>query len=197
MSESRPSLEPVQSLLNDDIRKRVPKACDQCRLRKTKCDGVHPCSRCQIYNAICVFGDRKKAQEKIYPKGYVELLEQQQGYLILGLREFYRRTLNGEEWPGGRLKTMANGLPLTHDLLARLGILNGIEGDRLKEISREYQQEFFFSDNGDEGHPGSMSSTNQSPIDESQLWPNAFNDRNRPPLYASQTPPVYKFLVGK
>ena len=40
----------------DGIRKRVCKACDRCRLKKSKCDGSSPCSRCKADNAICVFG---------------------------------------------------------------------------------------------------------------------------------------------
>lgn len=82
---------------------------------------------------------------------------------------------------------MTNGHPLTHDLLVRLGILNGMERDRLKEITREYQQELVLADDADEGHPGGISSTNQAPIGESQLWPSASNDRNRPSLDASKT----------
>lgn len=41
---------------SDAIRKRVCKACDRCRLKKSKCDGATPCSRCTADNAICVFG---------------------------------------------------------------------------------------------------------------------------------------------
>jgi hypothetical protein len=40
----------------DGLRKRVCKACDRCRLKKSKCDGSSPCSRCKSDNAICVFG---------------------------------------------------------------------------------------------------------------------------------------------
>jgi hypothetical protein len=34
-----------------------------------QCDGASPCSRCKADNAICVFGERKKSHDKVYPKG--------------------------------------------------------------------------------------------------------------------------------
>ncbi|KAG9677072.1 hypothetical protein KCU95_g16136, partial [Aureobasidium melanogenum] len=107
---------------NDSIRKRVGKACDRCRLKKSKCDGSHPCTRCKADNAICVFGERKKSHDKIYPKGYVEMLEQQQAQLVAGLQETYRRLLDANVWPGKPLSE-ATGHPLTHDILARLDLL--------------------------------------------------------------------------
>lgn len=58
-----------------NTRKRVGKACDRCRLKKSKCDGLLPCQRCQADDQICVFSERKRAKDKTYPKGYVELLE--------------------------------------------------------------------------------------------------------------------------
>lgn len=56
-------------------KKRVGKACDSCRIKKTKCDGKKPCNRCIIDNKICVFTEKKKPKEKNHPQGYVELLE--------------------------------------------------------------------------------------------------------------------------
>ncbi|KAI4852084.1 hypothetical protein E4T45_04843 [Aureobasidium sp. EXF-8846] len=106
----------------DSIRKRVGKACDRCRLKKSKCDGSHPCTRCKADNAICVFGERKKSHDKIYPKGYVEMLEQQQAQLVAGLQETYRRLVDANVWPGKPLSE-ATGQPLTHDILARLDLL--------------------------------------------------------------------------
>ncbi|KAF1984144.1 hypothetical protein K402DRAFT_151002 [Aulographum hederae CBS 113979] len=119
---------PQRSLSTDtnadsNIRKRVCKACDRCRLKKSKCDGANPCSRCKADNAICVFGERKKAHDKVYPKGYVEMLEQQQGQLVSGLRELYKRLEAGETWPGPALADAHNGYPLTHDILERLDLL--------------------------------------------------------------------------
>ncbi|KAK6205587.1 uncharacterized protein RJT21DRAFT_4926 [Scheffersomyces amazonensis] len=56
-------------------KKRVGKACDSCRIKKTKCDGKKPCNRCILDNKICVFTEKKKTREKSHPQGYVELLE--------------------------------------------------------------------------------------------------------------------------
>ncbi|QDS71401.1 hypothetical protein FKW77_003119 [Venturia effusa] len=117
----------------DNARKRVCKACDRCRLKKSKCDGASPCLRCKADNAICVFGERKKSQDKVYPKGYVEMLEQQQSQLVAGLRELYRRLQEGDNWPGEPLKKNTNGgHPLTHDILERLDLLHSTNDAPIK-----------------------------------------------------------------
>lgn len=56
-------------------KKRVGKACDLCRIKKTKCDGKKPCNRCVLDNKICLFTEKRKQKEKAHPLGYVELLE--------------------------------------------------------------------------------------------------------------------------
>lgn len=56
-------------------KKRVGKACDLCRIKKTKCDGKKPCSRCIADNKLCAFTDKKKHKEKNHPNGYIDLLE--------------------------------------------------------------------------------------------------------------------------
>ncbi|PNS21291.1 hypothetical protein CAC42_1070 [Sphaceloma murrayae] len=107
---------------SDTLRKRVGKACDRCRLKKSKCDGTSPCTRCRADNAICVFGERKKAHDKVYPKGYVEMLERQQESLVEGLQQTYRRLLSANLWPGPPLDEQ-EGHPLTHDILFALDII--------------------------------------------------------------------------
>lgn len=106
-------------------RKRVCKACDRCRLKKSKCDGGNPCGRCRSDDTICFFGERKRMHDKVYPKGYVEMLEQQQAQLVSGLQELYRRIVAGERWVGPLLEDGGGGggLPRTHDILHQLGAL--------------------------------------------------------------------------
>lgn len=56
-------------------KKRVGKACDLCRIKKTKCDGRKPCLRCLADNKLCAFTEKKRQKEKSHPSGYIELLE--------------------------------------------------------------------------------------------------------------------------
>ncbi|KAH6010155.1 hypothetical protein HBI83_168320 [Parastagonospora nodorum] len=186
----------------DNIRKRVCKACDRCRLKKSKCDGASPCSRCKADNAICVFGERKKSQDKVYPKGYVEMLEQQQTQLVAGLRELYSRLQMGESWPGQPLRESSGGHPLTHDILERLGLLHplgenngnheGFEEDcgRMQQKLLERGAPFTrrrrsFSSESDHGHASSNSSSGGTPTTRSFALDNPFARPNAPP-----TPPM-------
>ncbi|KAG7192816.1 Fluconazole resistance protein 1 [Scheffersomyces spartinae] len=68
-------METVRLRKLSQIQERVVRACDSCRIKKTKCNGLKPCSRCIQDNKICVFSEKKKLKEKTHPSGYVELLE--------------------------------------------------------------------------------------------------------------------------
>ncbi|KAJ6103180.1 C6 transcription factor [Penicillium sp. IBT 16267x] len=130
----------------ENVRKRVCTACDRCRLKKSKCDIAKPCSRCRSDNAICVFGGRKKANEKAYPQGYAEKLEQQQVWLVHALQELYHCITEGEGWPGEHLEPKPNGHPLIHDLLARLGALDDFIGQRFEENTEVMRQRLWQQD---------------------------------------------------
>ncbi|KAL2039534.1 hypothetical protein N7G274_007806 [Stereocaulon virgatum] len=175
-------------------RKRVCKACDRCRLKKSKCDGSSPCNRCQTDNQVCVFGERKKSHDKVYPKGYVEMLEQQQEKLVNATRDLYIRAVKGETWPGAPLQTTTKGYPLTHDILERLGLLKlgpqdegGFEEDteRLRQnMMRTIKQE-------ENQYPTPTTvqsdfSPAESPIYD--LTPNSFDAMPRTPF--QPTPPI-------
>lgn len=47
----------------DTIRKRVVQACNRCRLKKSRCNGLYPCLRCQVDNTICSF-------ESVHPQAF-------------------------------------------------------------------------------------------------------------------------------
>ncbi|KAK9311344.1 hypothetical protein V1524DRAFT_473365 [Lipomyces starkeyi] len=162
-----------------NVRKRVCKACDRCRLKKSKCDGASPCSRCRADNAICVFGDRKKAHDKVYPKGYVEMLEQQQAWLVHGLQEIYRRSTDGEGWAGDRLNPEPNGHPLTHDLLTHLGALDHSKGEHLEENPETMQQDLWRSNAGHMQRQESSDGSIDSP--QSPTQPPAYSPTGRAP----------------
>ena len=51
------------------------------------------------------------------------MLEQQQDKLVNALQELYDRNLKRTYWPGPPLQKTAKGIPLTHDILDRLGLL--------------------------------------------------------------------------
>ncbi|KAF2129742.1 hypothetical protein P153DRAFT_366246 [Dothidotthia symphoricarpi CBS 119687] len=186
----------------DNIRKRVCKACDRCRLKKSKCDGASPCSRCKADNAICVFGERKKSQDKVYPKGYVEMLEQQQSQLVTGLRELYTRLQRGQGWPGQPLPESSSGHPLTHDILERLDLLQtpndhnsvheGFEEDchRMQQKLLEGGATFTHrrgsvSSDSEHGRPSISPSYSDTPVTTQLLFRDPFTRNHAPP-----TPPM-------
>ncbi|EXJ89979.1 hypothetical protein A1O3_03046 [Capronia epimyces CBS 606.96] len=192
-----PPLEP-SSPLDGGIRKRVCKACDRCRLKKSKCDGASPCSRCKADNAICVFGERKKSQDKVYPKGYVEMLESQQAQLVAGLQELYKRTQNGQGWPGSALKETSHGIPLTHDILERLGVLkqDGHATEGVFEEDLTALQQRLFADGAGvmqrqpshESHSDSAPSPIYEPIAQRPTLTNPFSVSRFPPTPPNQSP---------
>ncbi|CAI2163370.1 7660_t:CDS:2 [Funneliformis geosporum] len=65
--------------LNNIKRRRVARACDTCRRKKVRCDGVQPdsdppsCTNCKAYGYECAFIDAPKKRGP--PKGYIEALE--------------------------------------------------------------------------------------------------------------------------
>ncbi|KAE8150891.1 hypothetical protein BDV25DRAFT_153638 [Aspergillus avenaceus] len=108
-------------------RKHVLKACDRCRVKKTKCDGKQPCNRCSAYNHPCLFRERKATQTKVYSRGFVEMLESHHALVVKALQKLYKLCLNKDGFPGDPLKESPDGYPLTHAILDRLGLIKQAE----------------------------------------------------------------------
>ncbi|CAI7607249.1 unnamed protein product [Penicillium glandicola] len=108
-------------------RKHVLKACDRCRVKKTKCDGKQPCNRCSVYNHPCLFRERKATQTKVYSRGFVEMLESHHSLVVKALQKLYKFCINNEGFPGEALAEAPDGHPLTHAILDRLGLIKQAE----------------------------------------------------------------------
>lgn len=68
------------------------------------------------------YSERKSSRDKIYFKGYVEMLEEQQSRLVSGLKEMYHRLQQVSAWEGLSLHE-SSGQPLTYDILSALNLL--------------------------------------------------------------------------
>ncbi|KAL2843130.1 hypothetical protein BJY01DRAFT_198432 [Aspergillus pseudoustus] len=108
-------------------RKHVLKACDRCRVKKTKCDGKQPCNRCSSYNHPCLFRERKATQAKVYSRGFVEMLESHHSLVVKALQRLYNLCATKEGFPGEPLAEASDGYPLTHAILDRLGLIKQAE----------------------------------------------------------------------
>ncbi|TKA73158.1 hypothetical protein B0A49_07339 [Cryomyces minteri] len=148
-----------------------------------------------------MFGDRKKSHDKIYPKGYVEVLEQQQIQLVTCIQLMYQRMHSGEGWPGPPLEEV-DGHPLTHDILARFELLNpkrdgSADVEEFEEDCHRMQPQLLAngqcfiqrqgssSSDSEHGHRRQQSSGRISPHSKSQFFRDSFSLNAAPP-----TPPV-------
>ncbi|KYK59941.1 hypothetical protein DCS_01075 [Drechmeria coniospora] len=107
----------------DSRHKRVWKACERCRMKKTKCDGEFPCKRCKDDGMICTAGIRKKVDYKQLPKGYAEVLENTQFALIATVHKLYSMVRNAQSWELPEPELNDRGLPVIHNIAQKLGCI--------------------------------------------------------------------------
>ncbi|KID89524.1 C6 transcription factor [Metarhizium guizhouense ARSEF 977] len=107
----------------DGRHKRVWKACERCRMKKTKCDGEFPCKRCKDDGLVCTAGVRKKVEYKQLPRGYAEVLENTQFALIATVHKLYNMVRNSQTWELGEPDLNDRGLPVIHDIAQKLGCI--------------------------------------------------------------------------
>ncbi|KAE8386636.1 putative C6 transcription factor [Aspergillus alliaceus] len=68
--DSKPTKEPLPM----QKRRRVTRACDECRRKKIKCDGKQPCTHCTVYSYECTYDQPSNRRRNPAPQ-YVEALE--------------------------------------------------------------------------------------------------------------------------
>ncbi|KAK7914466.1 hypothetical protein PG985_012169 [Apiospora marii] len=106
-----------------DRHKRVWKACERCRMKKTKCDGEFPCKRCKDDGLVCTAGTRKKTEYKQLPRGYAEVLENTQFALIATVHKLYAMVRSSQQWDLGEPEFNDRGQPVIHDIATKLGCI--------------------------------------------------------------------------
>lgn len=109
--------------VTDGRHKRVWKACERCRMKKTKCDGEFPCKRCKDDGLVCTAGVRKKTEYKQLPKGYAEVLEHTQFALVATVHKLYAMLRNQQQWDLGEPELNDRGQPVIHDIAFKLGCI--------------------------------------------------------------------------
>ena len=82
-----PGVLPLKTIqLNTSSQSRIAQACDRCRSKKIRCDGIQPnCTPCQAVDFDCKTSD--KLSRKAYPKGYTSSLEERVRELDAEVRE--------------------------------------------------------------------------------------------------------------
>jgi hypothetical protein len=120
--------------------------------------------------------ERKISHNKAYPKGYVEMLEQQQQQLVFGLQRLYDRLLKVSAWDGPPLQEFT-GHPLTHNILQSLNLLSskqdsGGDSETLEECGR-FKPELIAEGFIDSHRRGSFSSDSE----------HRYHDHTRPEMH--------------
>ncbi|RDW85432.1 hypothetical protein BP5796_03757 [Coleophoma crateriformis] len=106
-------------------RTRVSKACKRCRLRKIKCGGGRPCVRCSEADDVCEYSYQWKKESKEYSRGYIDQLLEQNDRYKRAMRVLYaNRRLSIQPDTMVLPSTEGDDVPLVHDILDRLGLLD-------------------------------------------------------------------------
>ena len=88
----RKRVEPVETTTQHDqshgyYPKRVSRACDRCRLKKTRCSGTKVCDRCRRDGVVCVVTSAPKKNDLAQHPRYVQLVESQRDQLARALQQ--------------------------------------------------------------------------------------------------------------
>ncbi|KAL5584097.1 hypothetical protein FOVSG1_015448 [Fusarium oxysporum f. sp. vasinfectum] len=131
----------VQTTGMNGRNKRVQKACEQCRMRKSKCDTGFPCRQCKGHGLICTGSVLKTSKYKQVPKGYAEVLENTQSVLVMTIHKLYFKVRNNQSWDLGEPELDHYGQPVIHSLAQKLGCIQPNNKIDLSEYSLSPEDE--------------------------------------------------------
>ncbi|RAL66766.1 hypothetical protein DID88_007549 [Monilinia fructigena] len=122
----------TSSLESGKRNKRATRACERCRNKKIKCDIERDiaCNACVDANVVCEAGNGKHTEDKKYPPGYTESLENTYQAMILVTDKLWRMVKNREEWTFAepRMKDGGKGPVVIHDIAQALGCIRNAPG---------------------------------------------------------------------
>ncbi|SPB43651.1 LNS2 (Lipin/Ned1/Smp2) family protein [Aspergillus niger] len=105
-------------------RKHVLKACDRCRVKKTKVGEV-------LGSSLSSFTSTLASAHYIVGQPcsfiFVEMLESHHSLVVKALQRLYKLCIDKEGFPGEPLVELSDGQPLTHAILDRLGLIKQAE----------------------------------------------------------------------
>lgn len=102
-------------------RRRIPRACDRCRLKKSKCDGARVCKACQATDSTCLYRTRRNREAKNYYWYMRDITDE-------ALIRLYWACQNGTGFPGHSIEER-KGKVTAHAVLEGLGLTGPIEDD--------------------------------------------------------------------
>lgn len=127
---------------------------------------------------VCLFGERDKAHDKVWPKGTVELQQKALSYYEEAIIQLYNRALAGCPWDGPPVPVAGDNRPLIHGILASLGtcslgcpIFDEIKTKIVKKMDEDARAEQAAQDDGDpdvkaesqDAEPQSINPSGQEP----------------------------------
>ncbi|KAJ4376278.1 DNA-binding transcription factor cat8 [Neocucurbitaria cava] len=135
-----PGILPMKVIkVGSNCQARIAQACDRCRSKKIRCDGIRPsCTQCTNVGFECKTSD--KLSRRAFPRGYTESLEERVRLLEAEVREL-KDLLDEKDEKIDMLSRMHSHSPAAHSTVRRPSI-HSPSTSELREESQEKDDTF-------------------------------------------------------